>query len=537
MKSTLRHFLIIFTSILCFSQCAKKGTPTGGPKDTIPPMILKSNPENFTTLFSGNEIRIYFDENIKLKELQQNLIVSPPLKYQPIITPLTSSKVLKIRILDTLKENTTYVFNFGRSITDNNEGNEFDYFKYVFSTGTLIDSLTLKGTIEDALLPAPDKKTAVMLYEVSETYTDSILFKEKPTYITTTKEKDPSFELTNLKEGTYLLVALQEEASNYTFQPENDKIGYVEKYITLPSDSSYKLTLFKQIPEYKMTRPSHVSKNKIDFGFEGPIDSLTITPISELPEDFTYKILKDPKKDTLHYWFKPPVNVEEKDTLQFLATRKGQRDTLEVKMRDLFADSLLIGKISPNIITPKDTLKIGATTPLISFNPEQIRVIDNDSTEISVTGFLDETKNEALFIFPRKDDNSYRITVLPEAVEDFFGKTNDTLQFVAKTKLVSDYGTLNFSIQNSKAFPIIVELVNDKFQVVATRYLIENSEVYFDYLEPAKYYLRIVYDSNNNKQWDTGNFLKKIQPEKIIYYPKQIEVRSNWDVNEVFILE
>lgn len=529
--------MIVFTCILCFSQCAKKGTPTGGPKDTIPPMILKSTPENFTTQFTGNEIRIYFDENIKLKELQQNLIVSPPLTYQPVITPLTSSKVLKIKILDTLKENTTYVFNFGKSITDNNEGNEFDYYKYVFSTGSFIDSLTLKGAIIDALLPTPDKKTAVMLYEVSETFTDSIIFSEKPTYITTTKEKDPSFELTNLKEGTYLLVALQEETSNYTFQPKKDKIAYAENYLTLPTDSSYTITLFKEIPDYTMTRPSHISKNKIDFGFEGNIDSLTITPITELPEDFTFKILKDAKKDTLHYWFKPAIDVEEKDTLHFLASQKGQLDTLVVKMRDLFADTLQIAKLSPNVITPKDSIKLGANTPIVSFNPEKIEVLDRDSTAISVMGFLNEAKNEASLIFPKKDDDSYRITVLPEAVQDFFGKTNDTLQFAVKTKVLSDYGTLTFTLQNIKEFPVIVELVDEKFKLIASEYLITNKEIYFDYLEPAKYYLRIVYDTNKNKQWDTGNFLKKIQPEKIVYYPKQIEVRSNWDINEIFIVE
>ncbi len=537
MKSTFWKFLVVFISILCFSQCAKKGTPTGGPKDTIPPIILKSNPENYNTLFTGDEIRIYFDENIKLKDLQQNLIISPPLKYQPIITPLTSSKVLKIKILDTLKENTTYAFNFGTSITDNNEGNEFEYFKYVFSTGDYIDSLTVKGTVNDALLPAPDKKTTVMLYEVSETFKDSIIFSEKPTYITTTKEKESDFELTNLKDGTYLLVALQEETSNYTFQPKKDKIAFLENYITVPIDTSYNLTLFKEIPDYTMTRPSHISKNKIDFGFEGIIDSLTISPISNVPEDFTSQIIRDTQKDTLHYWFKPAINVEEQDTLRFLASRKGQLDTLVVKMRDLFADSLQIAKLSANIITPKDSVKIGANTPLLSINPEKFEIMDKDSVTYDASVFLDKVKNEASLVFPKKDDNSYRITVLPEAFQDFFGIANDTLKFAVKTNPLSDYGTLRFSLQNIKEFPILVELVDDKFKVIASEYLEEIKDVYFDYLTPNKYYLRIIYDSNANKQWDTGNYLKKLQPEKIVYYPKEVEVRSNWDVNEVFILE
>ena len=206
-------------------------------------------------------------------------------------------------------------------------------------------------------------------------------------------------------------------------------------------------------------------------------------------------------------------------------------------MRDLFADSLQIGKLSANIITPKDSVKIEANTPLLSVNAEKFEVMDKDSVTYNAAVFLDKIKNEASLIFQKKDDNSYRITVLPEAFQDFFGKTNDTLKFAVKTNPLSDYGTLKFSLQNIKEFPVLVELVDDKFKLVASEYLVENKEVYFDYLAPNKYYLRIIYDSNQNKQWDTGNFLLKIQPEKIVYYPKQVEVRSNWDVNEIFIVE
>ena len=248
----LRNFLIVFVALLLFSNCAKKGAPSGGPKDSIPPMIVRSNPENYTTHFSGDEIRIYFDEYIKLKDLQQNLIISPPLEYQPVITPLGTSKVLKIKILDTLKPNTTYSFNFGKSIVDNNEENEFDYFKYIFSTGSYIDSLTVKGKIADALLAQPDKRTIVMLYERTETFSDSIIYTEKPTYITTTKDSTQTFELNNLKEGSYLLIALQEETSNYTFEPKEDKIGFINETVLTPNDSSYTLSLFKEIPIYNI---------------------------------------------------------------------------------------------------------------------------------------------------------------------------------------------------------------------------------------------------------------------------------------------
>ena len=307
MKHRLLYIPIAILFLLSFVDCAKKGTPSGGKKDSIPPVIVKSVPENFSINFTDSEIRIYFDEYIKLKNLQSNLIISPPLKYPPVITPLSTSKFIKIKISDTLLPNTTYSFNFGQSIVDNNEENAYDYFKYVFSTGTYIDSLKLSGNIADALLAKPESPTTILLYEVNETYKDSMVFSEKPMYITSTRDTTNTFELSNLKEGNYKLVALKEKNNDYTFQPKTDKIGFVEQVITLPTDSTYQLTLFKENPAYSITRPKHVSKNHILFGFEGDIKELSIDLKSEVAAEFESRLFHDLKTDTLHYWFKPTV--------------------------------------------------------------------------------------------------------------------------------------------------------------------------------------------------------------------------------------
>ena len=120
MKHRLLYIPIAFLFLLSFVDCAKKGSPSGGLKDTIPPIIVSSNPENYTINFTGNEIEIRFDEYIKLKDITKELIISPPMKFAPTITPLSTAKTLKIKLLDTLKANTTYSFNFGNSIVDNN---------------------------------------------------------------------------------------------------------------------------------------------------------------------------------------------------------------------------------------------------------------------------------------------------------------------------------------------------------------------------------------------------------------------------------
>ena len=149
-----------------------------------------------------------------------------------------------------------------------------------------------------------------MLYEVNETFTDSIIYSEKPTYITVTKDSTGTFELSNLKEGKYLLLAMKEKNNDYIFQPQNDKIGFVKEFITIPTDSTFTLTLFKETPDYKFVRPTQVAKNHIIFGYEGRADSLNVEVLSTVPEDYISAVFKDEKKDTLHYWYKPAIEKE-----------------------------------------------------------------------------------------------------------------------------------------------------------------------------------------------------------------------------------
>ena len=151
MKNTILNFILSITISLVLFQCANRGTADGGPKDEIPPKITNEEPANFSTNFNTNEIRIYFDEYIKFKNLQKQLVVSPPMDHTPEITPLSAaSKYITIKIYDTLQPNTTYAINFGESIIDNNEGNPFPFYKYVFSTGSYIDSLSVKGLVIEA---------------------------------------------------------------------------------------------------------------------------------------------------------------------------------------------------------------------------------------------------------------------------------------------------------------------------------------------------------------------------------------------------
>ena len=523
-------FLVVVS--LIFSHCANKGTASGGPKDELPPVIIKSSPENFSLNFDSNEILIYFDEYIKIKDLQKQLIISPFMDPEPEISPVGSaSKYIKIKILDTLQANTTYAFNFGESIADNNEGNLFPYYKYVFSTGDYIDSLSVSGIVTDALNKETDERIAVVLYEVDSTFTDSILYKKKPKYITNT-DSVSAFNLENIKEGTYLLAALKEENPNYIFQPKTDKIGYRKQFITVPSDTAYVLKMFKESIDYKFRRAKQVSYSKLAFGYEGDVESMEIKLLSEVPEEFSSTITKETDKDTLNYWFRPKLEV---DSLIFEITNKQTIDTTVVKIKDFMTDSLVFKSVS-STLKLKESYKLNATIPLDSIDATKVRVMDMDSVFQRPILVLDSFSNTVDFNFDKTENNKYSIEMLPGAFTDFYGTQNDTLNFSATTKARSSYGDVRIELRNG-VYPLIVQLIDSKGVVIETSLANEVSPVDFNEVDPGIYFLRVIFDTNQNGIYDSGNYLKKIQPERVSYALDPVEVRAGWDTIEEFILE
>lgn len=536
----MRHFfiraLLAVFIIVTLADCAKRGSITGGDKDETPPVLLNAEPGLNTTNFRNKEIRLYFDELVKLNNIQKQLIISPPMEYDPSISPMGSaSKMIKITINDTLEENTTYVLNFGQSIADYNEGNPYTFFKYVFSTGDYIDSLSLSGTIKDAFNKEADNFVTVMLYPYNENYTDSLVFKEKPTYVTNTLDSTTNFEITNIKAGTYKLFAIKEESPNYIFNQKTDKIAFWEEPITIPVDSGavFPLTLFKEVNNYRAAKPSLAAKNRIIFGFEGDTTDVNIELLSDKPEDFRHRILADKETDTLHYWFTP----FEADSLIFKVSKEEQIDTFTVKIKDLYADSLAIEVVSKSTLPPAKRFMLTANTPITDIKREFITVMNEDSTKLDFTTRLFKESNELELNFDTKEDKTYSITMLPNSITDLFGKTNDTLNYKIKTAKFTDYGTIIVKLVNPETFPLVVQLTDSKGNVMEERFANkEQTTFYFSNISPATYLLRVFYDDNGNQQWDTGNFLNKIQPERIFYFPEPIELRANWEFEQQFIL-
>lgn len=526
--------LFLFVGLLVMLvNCANRGTPSGGEKDIVPPKILRSSPENYSTNFKANEIKIQFDEYVKIKNVQKQLIVSPPMDPAPDIMPMGSaSKSITIKINDTLRPNTTYSFNFGQSIVDNNEENPFSYYKYVFSTGSYIDSLSVKGAIVDAEKREPETFVSVMLYEVDSTYTDSTVFKTKPLYVTNTLDSVSTFSIDNIKAGKYRLVALKDENGNFTYQQKSDKIGFYDKEITVPTDSFYEIKLFKEIADFSVERPTQVAKQKIQFGYRGDPKGVSIEMLQGKPDGFQHRIVKDAQKDTLYYWYKSNVEI---DTTLFAVKNQTYTDTLKHRFRDLKVDSLKItAAVSGNIDYDQDFL-IEANVPFDKFDVSKVKIMDKDSLIIAFKTEFDTLSNTYRFKFDKSEANTYKIQLLPEALTDFFGKSNDTLNYSVKTKRFSDLSDVRVNLKNAE-YPIILQLTDNKGMVKYEQYADAPRMFDFRRINPGTYYLRVIYDANGNRKWDTGNYLKKIQPERISYRPDSVDARTGWDTVEEFTL-
>ncbi|KIA87150.1 Ig-like domain-containing protein [Flavobacterium sp. AED] len=533
LKNNLKYISLFL--LLLMIGCAKRGSITGGLKDTIAPVLKMSFPKNFNTNFKGNEIKLVFDENIKLKNLNKQLIISPPMKNEPLILPTTASKFITIKIKDTLQPNTTYSFNFGQSIADNNEGNPFNQFKYVFSTGDYIDSLSIGGTVKDAYEKDVESFVSVMLYEVNDTFKDSIVYKENPRYVTNTLDSLKTFRLENLKAGKYLLVAMKDYNSNNKFNPKKDKIGFHKQFITIPNDTVYNVALFREVPAFKAFKPIQVSGNRLVMGYEGKINQAHLRPkiiLKNKNEILSTIVTQLPKKDSLQIWYKPI----KADSLALAVAKEKYDINFPFKIKDQKKDTLNITAVQNGVLNFRDRFTLETATPLTGFDNSKIKLVNKANAPVAFTTEYDEFNQKLHFDFQKEPLEKYTVSILPGALTDFFEKSNDSLTYKLTTKSTAEYGNLSVSLQNVKQFPVIVELTNTKGEILATGYSEKNTIIDFNLIEPALYTLRAVYDENKNKEWDSGSYLEKRQAEEVIYFSKEIDVRANWDVNQVFDL-
>lgn len=530
MKARILLLPLALLLILAFAQCAKRGRPSGGALDSIPPKPLRISPENYKTNFTGNKITVQFDEYIRLDKLPENLIISPPMEETPNITPYSVSRLLEIEIRDSLLPETTYTFNFGNSIVDNNEGNILEQFEYVFSTGEHIDSLELKGKVIDSRLLELKKKVGLNLYRLNDSFHDSIVQKGRPSYVSVTDE-DGNFRFTNLEEGTYLLAAIQKgkDGNPYTYDRERDKFAFHSTPIQIPSDSTYDLNLYRAHPSYKLNRPEVINENVVRFAYRGDGTQPEIE-LQKKPANINTRIIKEVDKDSLYLWYYPNI---ETDSLHFQVSYKDTTEYARVKIKeDAKAKEYKLTKIDPK--NPLDSFKLRGDTPLESINENFINLMDEDSINIPYKTSLDKLHNLVDLSFEQEYENRYLLKLYPGAITDWQGETNDTLQYNFRTRAESDYGSLHVNLQGVENYPIRIDLLSENSKVVQSIYLEEEKRIDFLHLNKGVYYIRVSYDLNKNGKWEPGDFSTRTQPEPVIFFHIPIEVHANWSVNETF---
>jgi len=538
LKRSIFFYMLLISVVL--TGCAKRGGITGGPKDTIPPVMVGSLPKNMSTNFTGKEIRIDFDEYIKVKDISKQLIISPPLKYQPDIVPMGSaSKFISIKIKDTLPENTTYNFNFGQSITDNNEGNPYTQFRFVFSTGPYIDSLRVNGEIKDAHDIKTDNFVTVMLYEANEKFNDSTIYKEKPLYVTNTLDSLKLFSIQNIKAGKYHLFAMKDVAKNYVYNPKSDKLAYLGAPLNVPNDTLFRLELFKEKLPFSSQKPELVSSNRWYIPYEGSGARKITASVKDAVTgaEVRSRITAEKNKDSLNLWL--PRGI--KDSLKLAVEQPGGQKLYTLKYKELkAADSLTVDAVQKGGLHYTERFTLKTSTPIDNIDLAKISLVNKDSVAVPFKHTYNDFEQEIIFDFNRTENEKYKMRLLPGALTDFYGKKNDTLTYKLATKPYTDYGNLYLELKNIKRFPVIVELTNEKGEVLVSAYSEKETKIDFKLLEPREYIIRLIYDDNKNREWDTGDYLKKLQPEEVIYKMdeknqdniKKIDVRAIWDFSE-----
>ena len=287
------------------------------------------------------------------------------------------------------------------------------------------------------------------------------------------------------------------------------------------------------MPDYGIAVPTFAAKNKISFGYYGDGEDLKIEPITDIPDTVKTKTLKERDKDTLNFWFTP----YEMDSILFTVTNENLKriDTFKVKSRKVGIDSLKLTPSQNGTLDFNENLSLLANTPMTSMDSTAISVFQQDTLPVSHSVTLDTLQNKIDFEFETKPNEQYKIQLLPGAIIDFFGVTNDSINVNLNTKSFADYGNLTVSLSgNSIEYPVIVQLTDEKGVVQRTQTALESRIFEFNNINPGKYLIRTIFDKNDNGKWDTGNYLKRAQPEKVSYYPNTVEMRANWIENITF---
>ena len=582
---------VILISMIFSHSCANTTTPpSGGAKDTIPPVITEIYPALGQVNVPVNKTKLVleFNEYVTVKD-GKSIFLSPPLEKAPKYK--LKGKGVVITFENDLDSNRTYTLDVTNAIADNNEGNMFPGFTLVFSTGSEIDSMMVTGIVQDCNNLEPLKGATVMLYKDQA---DSAIFLQRPDAAVKT-DKWGFFCLRNIQDTVYRMYAIIDENNNNKYDPDAEKIAFIDTVIrpvvvvndSLPElqkydmedtlsclarNTEYELNIFKEKPSMQMiVNRERVGDRTSYVTFMAPyaqVDSLWIKGVK--PENIITQF--NVIQDSLEIWVNDPK--PQPDTF-YVSVRYMKTDTLGMlnsavdEFKLINPNRKTFGKSSKKDIKHEDTtavVKIEAAPetveqygfvmefkyPIVESAFDSLKFISiNPKQEESAAGYTvtQDTVNLRKYIVRPKDKMQvgyeYKLKLPHRKFRDINGFYNDSTEVKVSLPKDDKLSTMNLVLTNVNN-KYIVDLLNEKRSSVLRSYVIENDQtLVFPYLKKGKYSIRITEDLNKNGIVDTGNLLEHRQPEKVRFYkledgtflidvPEMMEIDQNIDLQEMF---
>lgn len=538
-----RTVIVVMMALLvaAIAGCAKQGYPSGGPKDEAAPKVLSAKPQNEVRGFDKRQFTLTFDEYVVMKDPDNNVLISPPMRQKPEY--VAKGKRLTVKLNDTLQPDATYLFQFKGAIVDYTEGNVLPSFEYVFSTGSRLDTMMLAGRVLGARDGKPWKEqVTVMAYKVGSGETgeeaDTIATTQQPDYITRC-DKDGVFAFHYIPAGSYRLVALEDK--NRDLRLGRGEAAAWEPTVVQASDSidSGSVTLLRISPPDR--RVQRVLK--AEFSAPGRATIATLLPMQQpqlAGDSLEWRL--NARRDTMSVWF---FNAKCDSALLVLSDTALQ-DTLKMryrapKMRRRRGQSQqkqsepMVKALCSGSSAFYDDLRLGFNTPVVAMadgaQVEVMRMKDSSVAQYALT--LDSNGLGARIEATLKSGEEYSVKLRDSLFTDIFGSRSDSLEFKMTPM---DYGTITMNLTNHTGSPVVIEVLDSRDTVVAQLCVKGTDNVSISHLKAGTYSLRAVLDDDGNGEWTAGDYLLDRQPEYVIYYNKTLQVREKWEIEERWTL-
>ena len=569
------YWMIIAAFLSVVFSCARQAAPSGGLRDVTPPRITRSVPANGSLNFKGKKIVITFNEYIVLEKLTEKFMISPPIKKKPNI--VLKGKNLDIEFLEELKDSTTYTLYFQDAIRDLNEGNTIPDFQFVFSTGNVLDSLSVTGNIYNSSNLEATETTLILMHRQ---LADSAPVKLMPDYITLA-DINGGFRINNIKEGTYRLFALQDKNNNKKYDLEDEGFAFMDSIAVINQiknylpviivkdtakinpalkkkpevpiiDGEYKLFMFTA-PNKKhyLTSSGRKTSNLLTYTLSLPPDSIKFE--FDIPDAAkkSYFVEMNPAGDTIDVWLKDSLVYSR----QLINTIVGYPYTDSTGMTKLKTDTIpmrftstratkakaALSKYTFNTNIPGNTIWPGqqiiftSKTPFRAPDTTKIRLYESKKTGQSMLPYniiKDSLNSRRYFLKAKfKEGSTYQFIANSGSFGNIFGDVADSTGIKFSVRETDSYGQLTMNISNVKG-NVIIQLLDTKEKVVSQKQIKGNGLVQFSLLEKGNYRVRAIYDLNGDGKWTTGDYKTKRQPEPVSYFKSEVEIKIDFQMEE-----